>query len=150
MQVLSLETGLGMVLVPVGMVAQVVSQTNRIDSSISKLDFVRGSIGWRDMEVPLVMSSELLGMKKGVDEGFERAVILWPMQGTNNTNLFALTSYQSPQVITLTEENKSVDFTPDVGLCEGGKINYSLGVVELSTGIGIIPDLKGLSKDLFT
>ena len=153
MQVLSLGTQLGSLIIPVGMVAQIVSRVDG-DNGVQanrdgNLSFAREMIGWRDMQVPLIMSSEMLGMAEGADNAFTRAVVVWPMKDTSKTNLFALSSLNSPQVITLNDDAVRAQFVPSPGMCQNNQVNYALSYAQLENQIGIIPDLKKLSKDLF-
>ena len=66
MQVLALEFKAGIMLVPFSMVAQIVSRS-LIKPFHCSASFVSSSISWRDIEVPLVYSSEMLGAESGSD-----------------------------------------------------------------------------------
>ena len=148
MQVLALDTAVGSLLIPTGMVAQIVSRSELKSNDID-LPFVHGSIEWRDRQIPLVMSSKMLGMKSNEDENYAQAVILWPLSGSAKTDLFALTSFQPPHIMTLSENLSAGEYASKLDIRADDFERYSLGLVELENGIGIIPNLKALSSDLF-
>jgi len=147
MQVLALDYQSGFVLVPVSMVAQIVSRLSTKEYS-SDLNFLSTSVNWREMDIPLVNSSELLGAETGADSAAQRAIVLWPMKGCKPTDLFALTSIGSPQVVSITADNKRL--SPDSGAIksESAKM-FAMDCLDIDGKPGVIPDLKLLSTLIF-
>ena len=149
MQVLSLKTTIGSLLVPVSMVAQILSRGDMNEYGHDE-NFVRHSIGWREYEIPLLYSSEMLGAVNGSDVEFERSVILWPLQGAEKTDLFSLTSLDSPKVVNVENNLSTIKASDDItALCENGELKNYLGLISLENTLGIIPDLMGISKKIF-
>jgi chemotaxis signal transduction protein len=149
MQVLSLDTHAGLLLVPVSIVAQITSR-DRQSAFEHELPFVRSAVQWREYNVPLVFSSEMLGVVQGMDDSYRRSVVLWPMKGGAKTDLFALTSLDSPRVIEI--EDDAVAAPVEVGevFKENSDLGYTLGFIQVGDRLGIIPDLKQLSEKLFS
>ena len=144
MQVLALDTAFGSILLPVSTVAQIINRSGEqpLDHA---LPFVRTKVRWQGLDVPLVYSSEMLGGEDGSDADFARAVVLWPMRGSAPTDLFALSSRNSPNVVELGE-----DSTADLPRSTiNGDDSYTLGCIVLGSGTGIIPDLKLISRRIF-
>ena len=140
MQVLSLPTNSYQLLVPISMVAQIVGRSNIAESLDINHDHLAGMIVWRDYDVPLIRSSELTGQGLNADQGFERMVILWPMKSASNRAFIALTSMGAPRVIEVDTQQMISMETP---------VPYSIGVVELDAGLGVIPDISRLSEELY-
>lgn len=147
MQVLALDYQSGFILVPVSMVAQIVSHSNTKEYSCD-LKFLSTSVNWREMEIPLVNSSEMLGADSGADKASRRAVILWPMKGCKPADLFALTSTGSPQVVTISAENKRISLENGIVKSESAK-KFTLDCLDIEGKPGIIPDLKLLSTLIY-
>lgn len=164
MQVLSLLTANGPLLIPVGMVAQIVSHGEH-SAFTHQLSFVRHSIQWRELNIPLVFSSEMLGSNPDTDDSYIRSVILWPMKGTKNNDLFALTSLDSPKVLIVEDKDIALESEKklnnenllevesdeeDIEFDHDEPANaYTLGVIRLGEVAGYIPNLKTLSEKLF-
>ena len=147
MQVLTLKAQPRNLLVPVSMVAQILGHEKE-EVYAHSLPFVSSSIQWREFRVPLVYSSHMLGAAPGSDRNFERAVVLWPMEGTRNTDLFALTSMDSPRVVTIGDGSGQSEVLEEAGrLADSG---YVLGGAELEGAEGVIPDLSALARDIFS
>jgi hypothetical protein len=147
MQVLSLETKAGALLVPVSMVAQILSRSEPAEFSHS-LPFIRSSVQWREYSVPLVYSSELLGEMQGSDEDYRRGVVFWPLKGTGATDLFALTSLESPKVITIASDT-TLTSSQGEKLPSGISSDFIIGGLEAEGQTGYIPDLKHLAASIF-
>ncbi len=148
MQVLSLGTCAGSLLVPVGVVAQIAGSEERI-SQAHELPFIRNQIQWREYSMPLVYSSEMLGAGVGSDDACKRSVIFWPMKGCGHTELFALTSLDSPKVLNLDEDVAAVRVDTGEGAYSLYNSRYVLGLVRLEDKPGIIPNLKYLAETIF-
>ncbi len=149
MQVLSLDTQSGLLLIPVSMVAQITSRTE--ESSLAHdLTFIRSSIRWREYQIPLLFSSEVLGANQGADDAYLRSVALWPMKGSKITDLFALSSLDSPRVVSIESEVSSAPIEIHDEFNEHGDSSFVLGIIELGEKLGIIPDLKSLSEEVFS
>ena len=142
MKVLSLDTRVGSLLIPVSMVAQVLVSSNSRPFE-HRQSFVNHEINWREYTMPLINSSEALGALKIVDEDHSRAVVLWPLKGFKQTDFLAFTSTEAPKIVVLDE---SVQALPATNLKE---IRYASGVVQIGSRLGIIPDLKHLAQDVF-
>ncbi len=148
MQVLSLETHVGLILVPVRIVAQI---TSRASQSVldHELSFVRNSIQWREYNVPLVFSSEMLGAVHGTDDTYIRSVVLWPMKGATKTDLFALSSLDSPRVIDIEDDTVAAPIEVGDIFNENSDQGFTLGFIQIGDRLGMIPDLKRLSEKIF-
>jgi len=148
MQVLSLEAHAGLLLIPVSMVAQI---TSRARQSVldHELPFIRNSIQWREYDIPLVFSSEMLGAQQGMDDSYLRSVVLWPMNGAGKTDLFALSSLDSPRVIEIEDDTSIAPVEVHDEFNEDGDSSLTLGLIQLGDKLGIIPDLKYLSELTF-
>ena len=140
MQVVTLKVDSGHLLVPVSIVAQITSSAE-LTPYEGNLPFVRNAITWRNFRVPLVNSSELCGAPAGADDEFERAVVLWPMQGAKASDMIGLTSQNSPRVINVSDDSVQAESSIDS--------DYVLGAVSIEGGLGIIPDLEKISRNLF-
>ena len=130
----------GHLLVPVGIVAQITSSTELAPDQGS-LPFARNSITCRNVQVPVVQSSELCGAPVGADDAFERTVVVWPMQGAGATGMIGLTSQNSPRVVNIPADSAQSEL-PIAS-------DYVLGAVSVEGGLGIIPDLEKISRNLF-
>ena len=148
MQVLALESKAGNILVPVSMVAQIVSRS-LMKPFQNHADFVSSSINWRDIEIPLVYSSEMLGADSGSDAEFERAVVLWPMKGRQAADLFALTSLGSPHVVTIDEGIKRVEGNGSSVITNETAREYVLDYLQIEDRPAMIPDLRLISNLIF-
>ena len=148
MQVLSLDTHFGLILVPVSIVAQITSRGRQSDLDY-ELSFIRNSIQWREYDIPLVFSSEMLGAEKGGDDAYLRSVILWPMRGGDKTDLFALSSLDSPRVIGIEDDAGIAPVEIGDEFNENSDPEFTLGFIQLGDRLGIIPDLKRLSEKIF-
>jgi len=144
MQVLALEFKAGIMLVPISMVAQIVSRS-LIKPFHCSASFVSSSISWRDIEVPLVYSSEMLGAESGSDAEFERAVLLWPKA----TDLFALTSMGSPHVVTIDEDIKRLEDEGSSIVSKESAKQYVLDYLQVDEKPAVIPDLRLISNLIF-
>ena len=140
MQVVVLKIDAGHLLVPVSIVAQITSSSDPTPYQ-GNLPFVRNTIAWRDFRVPVVNSSELCGAPAGADDAFERTVVLWPMQGAGATDMFGLTSQNSPRVVNIPTDSAQAEAPVNS--------DYVLGAVSVEGGLGIIPDLEKISRNLF-
>ncbi len=171
MQVLTLKAQPRNLLVPVSMVAQILGHEKE-DLYAHSLPFINSCIQWREFRVPLVYASHMLGAPPGSDRNYERAVVLWPMEGTRNTDLFALTSMDSPKVVTIGEESGRSDVVFRLGEQVHGNVviiggesgrsdapeeagrtvgsDYVLGGAKLEGAEGLIPDLSALARDIFS
>jgi hypothetical protein len=139
MQVLSLFADGFQVLLPVSMVAQIIGRTQVIEAE-PVVRGMAGKISWREFEVPLLLTSELMAAKTGKDESYERIVVLWPMKSAGNQGFLSLTSLGPPRVIDI-EDQTSPAITPD--------LNYLMGAVVLDNGVGAIPDIDLISSDIY-
>jgi hypothetical protein len=149
MQVLSLDTHAGLILVPVSIVAQITSRT-RQSALDHELPFVRNSVQWREYNVPLAFSSEMLGAVQGTDDSYLRSVVLWPMKGGAKTDLFALSSLDSPRVMDIGDDVVAAPVEISDLFSEDRDQGFTLGFIQLGDRLGIIPDLKRLSEKLFS
>jgi len=140
MQVVMLKMDAGHLLVPVSIVAQITS-SSALAPYQGNLPFVRNSIAWRDYRVPVVNSSEMCGAAAGADDAFERTVVLWPMRGAGASDLFGLTSQNSPRVVNIPADSAQAELPVTS--------EYVLGAVSVEGGLGIIPDLEKISRNLF-
>jgi hypothetical protein len=147
MQVLSLDTSAGALLIPVSMIAQILSRSGQAEFSHS-LPFIRRSVQWREYRVPLVYSSELLGAEHGSDEIYLRGVVLWPLKGTGATDLFALTSLESPKVITIASDTVLDNSDDEISPSQGAR-DFIIGGLQAEGQKGYIPDLKLLASSIF-
>ena len=148
MQVLALESIVGNILVPVSMVAQIVSRSLTKPFQ-SYADFVSSSIDWRDIEIPLIYSSEMLGAESGADAEFERAVVLWPMKGRQAADLFALTSMGSPHVVSIDEDTKRMEDNGSSVISNESAREYVLDYLQIEGHPAVIPDLRLISNLVF-
>ena len=139
MRVLSLSTKAGMVLLPVSMVAQIVSISNAIPIN-HRQKYVSSIVRWREFDVPVVQSSRVFSDGELTDEFPTRAVIVWPMEGYQRHDLFALSSTAAPRVILVNES---------ASLVSSKASPYAMGVIEIGEETAIIPDLSAISKDVF-
>jgi hypothetical protein len=130
------------------MVAQIVSRS-LIKPFNCSASFVSSSISWRDIEVPLVYSSEMLGAESGSDAEFERAVLLWPMKGSQATDLFALTSMGSPHVVTIDEDIKRLEDEGSSVVSKESARQYVLDYLQVDEKPAVIPDLRLISNLIF-
>jgi len=149
MQVLSLETRAGLLLIPVSMVAQITSRA-RQSTLDHELPFIRNFIQWREYDIPLIFSSEMLGAQQGMDDSYLRSVVLWPMDGGEKTDLFALSSLDSPRVIEIEDDTRLAPAEVRDEFNENGDSSFTLGLIQLGDKLGIIPDLKHLSEQTFS
>ncbi len=146
MQVLEISSARGAIFVPVSMVAQIMgSESEQLWNS--KLSFVDSAIIWREYSLPLIHSSGLLGSTSDSSDAYERAVILWPMKGSKSTDLFALTSLDSPRVLNVDERLQSLQNESQQALVASNE--FLLDAVEIDGVSGFIPDLDTLSSYLF-
>ena len=81
------------------------------------------------------------GAPAGADDAFERTVVLWPMQGAGATDMLGLTSQNSPRVVNIPADSAQTE-VPVAS-------EYVLGAVSVEGGLGIIPDLEKISRNLF-
>lgn len=146
MQVLSITSTRGGLFIPLSIVAQVIRNSEGRDWD-SELDFVESTVNWRDYSVPLVKSSELLGAGINADRNYNRAVVLWPMKSGGKTDLFALTSLDSPRVLTIDSSLESIKTAEDLELVNHNP--YLLDAVEIDGIRGFIPNLDTISSHLF-
>lgn len=144
MQVLALDTAFGSILVPVGTVAQIVNRSSE-EPMEHPLPFVRTKMRWQGLDIPVVYSSEMLGGTDGSDADFMRAVVLWPMKGSAPTELFALSSQHSPNVLEL-DESTAADMSRKEMDGDG---SFVLSCINLGDGTGIIADLNLISRKIF-
>jgi hypothetical protein len=148
MQVLSFKSKSGSILVPVGLVAQITGREG-YNTRTHDLPFIRSQIRWREFEVPMVFASEMLDADVGADDSFTRSVILWPMKGCKNTELFALSSLDSPKVIEIGEDTVATDIAELEGQTNLVNNKFTMGLVKLDNQTGIIPDLMHLAGKIF-
>jgi chemotaxis signal transduction protein len=146
MQVLTVQAQQGYILIPVSMVAQIVSKSEDVSSSHSS-GYIRSTIVWREYRIPLINSSEMLGANQGSDEEYDRAVILWPMKGSRSVDLFAFTSLESPRVITIDKNIEKLEI--DTTSISKQSIELVLQILDIDGKAGFIPNLKKLSKLAF-
>ncbi len=154
MQVLSLGTKTGSLLIPLPMVAQIVSRSIHTPYD-HNCPFVRESIIWREMSLPLVYCSEMLGEESGADENYIQSVVIWPMKGTEATDLISLTSLVAPHVLNINEDISFIENQPESDDADNAddkdsKYQFRLGMIQLENQLGIIPDLKLLSDNIFS
>ena len=148
MQVLALEFKAGNILIPISMVAQIVSRS-LVKPLHCNADFVSSTISWRDIKIPLVYSSEMLGAESGSDSEFERAVILWPMKGNQAKDLFALTSIGSPHVVTIEADVKRLKDSGSSIVPKESARKYVLDYLQVEGKPSVIPDLRLISSLIF-
>lgn len=146
MQILTVQAQQGYILIPVSMVAQIVSKSEHVPISHSS-GFIHNAIAWREYRIPLINSSEMLGAIQGSDEEYDRAVIVWPMKGSRSVDLFAFTSLESPRVITIDEKIGKLEIDTDSVNKES--LELVLQILDIDSKAGFIPDLKQLSKLVF-
>ena len=148
MQVLSFEVEPGNLLVPISMVAQIIRRSE-LQEYHHKLPIVRQSLNWREKQIPLVNSSELLGSAMDSDKQYQRAVVLWPMQGTKPTDVFALTSLNSPRIEVIDSSVGSINRADMVahGLTYG---HFTLGVFSFQDRMSFIVDLAKLATVIYS
>ncbi len=139
MQVLALPASGFQILVPVNMVAQIVGM---LPVSTADMEFrsLSGQIRWREYTVPLLKSSELLTGIPGADTNYQRIVILWPIKNTANDAFIALTSLGAPKVIDITDQPVAETAI---------ELTYTLGLIELDSELGVIPDIGALCRDMY-
>ena len=148
MQALTLDTLFGQLLIPISMVAQIASRSEHKDIERS-LSFVNSSISWREYNIPLVSSSEMLGAERGADDNYDRAVILWPIQGAENQDLFALTSLESPKIINISNQIKSNEQQGRELITDDTARQFILDFPDIDGHVCFIPDLSLISKLIF-
>ena len=149
MQVLTVGTSMGLLLIPIGMVAQVVSRSETQELQ-TDLPFARNQIMWRDLQLPLLFSSEMLGGDSGSDDAYQRVVIVWPMQGADRTQLFGFSSLDSPITVSI-DKSASYMGVSDLSRKHGTDLTMvSLGALNMGDQIGVIPNLKNISDSLFS
>jgi len=139
MQVLSLFADGFQVLLPVNMVAQIIGPT-QVAEADPAVRGMTGKIRWREFEVPLLLTSELMAGKTGSDTGFERIVVLWPMKSAGAQGFLAMTSLGPPRVVDI-EDQTAPSTMPN--------LDYLLGAVVLDSGIAAIPDIDRVSAELY-
>ena len=140
MQTLAIPAGAFQLLIPVNLVAQIIG-TQKVDTVDIGMSAQEGGIIWRDYQVPLLRSIELMTGAAGSDSGYERIVVLWPMKSATRRSFIALTSMGPPKVIDIVSE-PAPENRPD--------FEYALGYVELEDGLGVIPDIERISQELET
>ena len=67
--------------------------------------------------------------------------MLWPMQGAKASDMIGLTSQNSPRVVNVPDDSVQAENPIDS--------DYVLGAVSIEGGLGIIPDLEKISRNLF-
>ena len=142
MQVLALDTRVGLLLIPVSMVAQILASANQRPLD-HRQSYVSNEISWREYSMPLINSSQALGATSLSNENYSRAVVLWPLKGYKKNDFFAFSSEKAPRVIVIEEGTKLL---PATMLKE---IRYAKGIIEVENQLGIIPDLNTLTQDIF-
>ena len=151
MQVLSIPVNNYQLLLPISMVAQIIGKVAIADpKSVSASAAAKGGevshrclygmVKWKEYDLPLIRSSELIGQSRKADESYERMVILWPMKSATNRAFIGLTSLGAPRVVDITEQ-------PFANI--NADLSYSLGVVQLDGSLGVVPDIDRLSSELF-
>ncbi len=135
MQVLAIPCKRCELLVPLGMVAEVVG---RVPVAPAVLD-IRGFAGvihWNGCHLPLFRTSELMGGAASDDQGYRQTVVLWPMKSAGNRSYMALTSLGTSKVIPVGE------LAPPE---EHVMFPWALACAAMPEGLGVIPDLEALA-----
>ena len=144
MQALIVDNPQGAVLIPVSLVAQIVSH-EQIQPTVRQVPFLLGEIPWREFHVPVISGCRILGGTAAQDDEFQRAVILWPMKGGKTTDFFAIASHDAPRVVNIEHQA----FT-DSGRADAFDAKYCMGCVELPDGIAVIPNLTQVADEIFS
>ena len=148
MQVLTLQFKAGNILIPISMVAQIVSRS-AIKPFHCRADFVSSKIIWRGIEIPLVYSSKMLGAESGSDTEFERVVVLWPMKGNQAEDLFALTSIGSPHVVNIDSDVERLENHELSIVSKESSRKYVLDYLQVEGKPSVVPDLRLISNLIF-
>ena len=139
MQVLAISTSAFQVLVPVNMVAQIIGPVS-VAPAESMIRGMDGEIPWREFMVPLLHTAELFTGHEGLDLGYERIVVLWPMKSAGNRGFISMTSMTAPRVIEVEDQDFS-DLPADFEFC--------MGAVHMGDNMSLIPDLEKVSTTIY-
>ena len=140
MQALAIPLGAFDMLIPVNMVAQITGVTDVSASELS-MPNIEGNIQWRDYQVPLIRAGELISGVSGIDDGYKRIVVLWPMKTADKKSFMAFVSKSAPKVVDIVSQS-APEHHPE--------FNYVLGYVDLMGGLAVIPDIERISTQLFS
>lgn len=140
MQVLSLTAQGMQIVLPVNMVAQILGKSSLAETSRADVPSLAGHVNWREFEVPVCHSSELLGLDSAADRDYERLVVLWPMKSAHPRAFLGLTSLTAPRVIDVTEQD-APEQVPN--------LPFALGYLDVEGELAVIPDIEQLSGLLY-
>ena len=142
MQALIIENPAVPIVVPVSLVAQIVSRDQFMETRRS-INFIMSEIPWREFQVPLISSCQMVGAERSLDDDFQRAVIIWPMKGGKNVDFFAFSAHGAPRVVEVENQLNATE------LDSGPVAQYALGACKLDDQTAIIPDLSKISSVIF-
>lgn len=147
-QVLVLETQLGPLAIPVGMVAEVVSADGADGASVRQSGegarWICGDIRWSGFTLPLIDSAAALGTEQGENPHRGHAAVLWPMKGGAPHDFFALSSRSLPRL------QEIVPRPAPLRPAAAKPLANLLGYVHIDHRIAMIPDLANLARGIFT
>ena len=143
MQALIVDNPKGAILIPVSLVAQIISR-EQMQPTVRQVPFLLGELPWREFHVPVISGCSVLGGDTADDKAFQRAVILWPMKGGKTTDFFAITSHDAPRVVNI--ENQPFS---DADVAAAFDARYCMGCVDLPDGLAAIPDLNRIADEVF-
>ena len=139
MQTLAIPADSFHLLIPVSLVAQIVG-TQKVNPAAAKIPAQEGYIRWREFDIPLLRSAELITGASGIDSDYQRIIVLWPMKSATKRSFIALTSMGPPRVIDIVSQS-----APE----NAPNFKYTLGYVELEDGLGVIPDVERIANTLY-
>ncbi len=143
--VLVLETQLGPLAIPVGMVAEVVSADGAsVRQSGEGARWICGDIRWSGFTLPLIDSAAALGAEQGENPHRGHAAVLWPMKGGAPHDFFALSSQSLPRL------QEIVPRPAPLRPAAAPSLANLLGYVRIGHRIAMIPDLANLARGTFT
>ncbi len=148
-QVIALQMKLGTLLIPLGMVAEVVGDLQiqpPAHASANAHAWLDGEIRWRGVNVPVVNPARAFGGAPTTDSPCTGAVILWPMKDGEANQFFALASCATP---TLLEIEGGLSAPQSNASNADAPLDNLLGCVQLEHGRGMIPDLSKLARQIF-
>ena len=149
--VLVLETQLGPLAIPVGMVAEVISADGASGAngagarqSREGARWICGDIRWCGFTLPLIDSAAALGAEQGENPHRGHAAVLWPMKGGAPHDFFALSSQSLPRL------QEIVPRPAPLRPAAAPSLANLLGYVRIGHRIAMIPDLANLARGTFT
>ena len=140
--VLLVPTGNGRLVLPSGMVCEVVQNIEILPTPGTK-DWVLGYCIWRNVPVPMISFERLLGTKEA-DIEMKRMVIMYPLPGREEYDYFGIATNGQPRSGKVGADVKITKVLTDMPQ------RYVSAAVELPDGLGIIPDFQALKATFYS